>query len=285
MNDYVSIVVCLGTKPVSAVRGSKKKGKQSATVRMLRSGSNRKPAEEEKETKSNDRKPPTLPTGLTKAFEGLSLKDFDSDDSDGEQIWPEIEESDESEESEETLENLDQRIRKWNKAIPEPRNISKTRARVQGYGGRFRPLPVLRKETRQLSPGGRPEEKRGHQRIQVGVSVPGRNENENSEYPNIVNEITYRQGNVEGSRMSIEERLTKVDFKKISKINTPYWREYCDTRSRNWKELIDDQEKKARTCTCYGFKQHCWVHSEQKWMVHIENCIECNKWSKKKMPS
>jgi Retrotransposon gag protein len=246
-----------------------KNKRETATVRMLRSGRTNEQEKAEEEEK--------FMTELTDRFRSIYTEDPSTDESadEGEKRWPNIEKNSEDEEGnvplkyEETIEELAERSEAWGR-LTKP--LAFRHSTVQGYRGGRR--PTLQRTRRLRLPSRQLEEEQRHQRIQVKAPVPG--DESDVDHLNSANEITNRQGNVEGS-VTIEESLAEVDFEKMSETHIPTWRIYGEKREDNKESL----RERTLLCTCYEFEPMCWTNSMQEWLTHKETCRQCTEWSER----
>jgi Retrotransposon gag protein len=94
-------------------------------------------------------------------------------------------------------------------------------------------------------------------------------------FPNIVGEFTGRA----------KRRLNAVNFSKLSR-KQPVWKEFCEQRTtetvkeyHRWCEKVKENDK---LCSCYKFDPKCWARTGNKWMKHLSECQQCERWSKKR---
>jgi hypothetical protein len=208
---------------------------------MVRTG--RTESEERSETGTLEEEDP-VSTAETKMLENLTLGDLDTEPSTDEESKEEPTSFEEKFDFEGWAEHRN--IQRWSEEVLRKDRIlsmHQSHPRTQGYRGRHRPMGKRTKEqTKKRTetqtepevnktsgiPGRQPDGKPEHQRIQVGASVSEGEGNDNPGSLNTVGKSTQESQltTVEGSRKKIEARLALVDFRSLSKINRPGWREF-----------------------------------------------------------
>ena len=235
-----------------------------AKIRMLRS---RRDNDDKGKGPENSKGNNPTPTGITSVFEDLTLEDLATEPS-----------TDET--SSKTLSNdQETTIRKWRKEIE---TANRSNPRTQGYRGRNRPFGTRKNRQHTLTlpdsesdelPEKKPDESNRYDEDTSARQTTG-TEMRNSMRPNEIVKNTGYQSWTEGSPRSIEQKLMKVNYEEMSKINRPAWVEY--SRCYDPKRTADEEN----LCKCYGFNQECWANSEERWIPHIEHCEACLAWAK-----
>src|ERR1700722_8383515 len=232
-------------------------------------------------------------------FENLTLGDFETEPSTDEEgnakptipeerfdfeEWAETQEVRQRSEPALNMEATRSTIEQWRTGLTDEgrtRSVYQSYPRTQGYRGRHRPMgrrtteqrnaQIMTSEVPVRQADGTPQ----HHRIQVSALVSGGEGKDDPASPNTVRESTlgYQPSRVEGSAKKIEKRLALVDFRNLTKINRPGWREF----GRKSDPEITKQEMDV--CTCYGFDQECWASTEERWVPHIQHCEKCRKWN------
>jgi len=133
-------------------------------IRMLRSGYVASRDQEGIEP-NNPNETDQASTGVTQMLTGLSLDDFATEPSDGE-------------ESDGMLEDENQALETRTRDVTT--STAPNRTIVRGYRGRYRPLARRANMTSRV-PGGQPDEGEQHRRIQVDTPVPEGKEQDDSE--------------------------------------------------------------------------------------------------------
>jgi hypothetical protein len=78
-------------------------------------------------------------------------------------------------------------------------------------------------------------------------------------------------------------RLSAVEFSKLSR-RKPVWKEFCEQRTmdtvKEYQDWYSRMYEKNRFCKCYGYNPECWARTGNTWMKHVNECEECENWSK-----
>ena len=235
-----------------------------AKIRMLRSRRNN---DDKGKGPENSKEDDPTPTGITSVFEDLTLEDLATEPS-----------TDET--SSKTLsDDQETGILEWRRKIEL---ANRSAPRTQGYRGRNRPFGTREDRQQTLTlpdnesdelPGKDPDESKIYDEDTSARPTMG-TEMRSSMRPDRIVKDTGYQLRTEGSPRSIEQRLMKINYEKMSKMNRPAWVEY--SRRYDPKETADEED----LCKCYGFNQECWANSEERWIPHTEHCEACMTWAR-----